>query len=84
MADSDYRNCQTCGKEFKKSRNDYTVNCPECRAKKSKFKAGGKTYTQTEGLGEPDNIGGYRCKTCGVVFPRGQALRHRNDTGHKF
>lgn len=55
--------CKNCGKQFKKSRNDYTVNCPDCRGNHRKPKE--KSYTEIECSQCGTHYTSLRCPGCG-------------------
>jgi len=42
------KQCRNCGKDFKASPNDYTVNCPECRQRKNIKVTRSVPYSQKE------------------------------------
>jgi DNA-directed RNA polymerase subunit M/transcription elongation factor TFIIS len=73
------KKCRVCGKEFKASPNDYTVNCPEHRKKLYVTRDNEAARKDSEYMNAR-----FKCPDCGESFDRSGARKHRAETGHTF
>lgn len=77
------KRCVDCGDPFHTSATGKTVRCQECRAKQRKRRmgggGGGLTAAEHRYITER-----FTCKVCGKSLTRGEAYKHRRETGHTF
>ncbi len=82
MARSVVKICKTCGTAFDSplvgGRVSSTVNCPKHRSSAKMKKSAPSSDVNRSYMQK------FTCKTCGKTMSKGDALRHRRDTGHQF
>jgi hypothetical protein len=78
------KKCVDCDAPFQTSATGKTVRCQSCRNKRNRNR--GATSSR-DGISARDHeyvSARFACKTCGKSFSRGDARKHRTETGHSF